>query len=82
MFDADGRLDEAYSSLDGVIWNLDARYLYYLHGPLARVELGENQVQGLDYAYTLQGWLKSLNPYKTHCHSFMLGLLRNVQPLP
>lgn len=32
-----------------------------MHGPLARVELGENQVQGLDYAYTLQGWLKGLN---------------------
>jgi len=61
LFDADGRLEEAYSSLDGVIWNLDARYVCYMHGPLARVELGENQVQGLDYAYTLQGWLKGLN---------------------
>jgi RHS repeat-associated protein len=42
---------------------LDAEYEYYLHGPLRRVELGdeENKVQGLDYAYTLQGWLKGLN---------------------
>jgi hypothetical protein len=23
--------------------------------------LGQNQVQGIDYAYTLQGWLKGVN---------------------
>jgi len=23
--------------------------------------LGQNQVQGLDYAYTIQGWLKGIN---------------------
>lgn len=28
---------------------------------MARVTLGEQQVQGLDYAYTLQGWLKGIN---------------------
>ncbi len=33
----------------------------YLHGPLARVEYGNNQVQGLDYAYTIQGWIKAVN---------------------
>lgn len=32
-----------------------------MHGPLARVELGENKVQGIDYAYTLQGWMKGIN---------------------
>jgi len=25
------------------------------------VELGEHKVQGLDYAYTLQGWMKGIN---------------------
>jgi RHS repeat-associated protein len=40
---------------------LDASYEYYHHGPLARTELGELKVQGLDYAYTLQGWLKGVN---------------------
>ena len=40
----------------------DAGYHYYLHGPLARMELGNDQlVQGVDYAYTLQGWLKEVN---------------------
>ncbi len=36
-------------------------YRYYLHGPLAREELGERKVQGIDYAYTLQGWLKGMS---------------------
>ncbi|GEP94445.1 hypothetical protein CCY01nite_07050 [Chitinophaga cymbidii] len=39
----------------------DAIYRYYLHGPLARVELGHEKLQGIDYAYTLQGWLKGIN---------------------
>ena len=30
-------------------------------GPLSRIELGNNQVQGIDYAYTLQGWIKGVN---------------------
>lgn len=30
----------------------------FLHfRPLARTVLGQNLVQGIDYAYTLQGWL-------------------------
>lgn len=32
----------------------------YLHGLMARMELEKNQVQGVDYAYTLQGWLKGV----------------------
>jgi RHS repeat-associated protein len=42
-------------------WSNDVKYFYYLHGPLARVELGDEKVQGIDYAYTLQGWLKGVN---------------------
>lgn len=41
-------------------WDLEAKYFYYAHGPLARTELG-NQLQGLDYIYNLQGWLKGVN---------------------
>jgi RHS repeat-associated protein len=39
------------------------RVNYYPHGPLARVEYGnyDNKVQGMDYAYTLQGWVKGIN---------------------
>lgn len=39
---------------------LEATYVYYLHGPLKRVELATN-LQGIDYVYTLQGELKSIN---------------------
>jgi hypothetical protein len=37
-----------------------AGYQYYLHGPLKRAEIGQDKIQGLDYAYTLQGWLREL----------------------
>gem|GEM_PF-3674828 len=60
-YDADNQLTLVQTSRDGVIWEEDAHYKYYLHGPLARIELGEDEVQGLDYAYTLQGWIKGMN---------------------
>lgn len=60
-YDADNRLVKAETSTDRWTWYTDAEYFYYPHGPLERVELGENNVQGLDYAYTLQGWLKGIN---------------------
>ena len=48
-------------SADGRIWERDARYFYYAHGPLARTELGDKSVQGTDNYYTLQGWLRGVN---------------------
>ncbi|MGB0175726.1 MAG: RHS repeat-associated core domain-containing protein [Owenweeksia sp.] len=60
-YDADNRITQVTTSKDGVIWDTDASYDYYHHGPLARTELGEFKVQGLDLAYTLNGWLKTLN---------------------
>ncbi len=60
-YDADNRLTNAYSSSDEIHWDQDAKYFYYPHGPLARVELGDEKVQGMDYAYTLQGWIKGVN---------------------
>jgi RHS repeat-associated protein len=60
-YDKDNRLIETSSSKDGVIWEREARYFYYIHGAVKRVELGDKQVQGTDYAYTLQGWLKGMN---------------------
>ncbi|MFM7021776.1 MAG: hypothetical protein ACKOXB_02275 [Flavobacteriales bacterium] len=52
---------EAQSSDDGIIWERQAKYDYFLHGPLARTEIGEDQVQGLDYTYTKHGWLAGMN---------------------
>jgi RHS repeat-associated protein len=61
QYDADNRLTLAETSTDSVIWDKDAEYKYYKHGPLARTLLGEHAVQGVDYAYTLHGWLKGVN---------------------
>ncbi len=60
-YDADNRITAAFTSRDNHIWNKDAAYFYHLHGPLARTEVGEHKVQGIDHAYTLQGWLKGVN---------------------
>lgn len=60
-YDEDNRLKDVYTSTDGVIWDRDASYEYRLDGVLARTELGEMNVQGCDMAYTLHGWLRSMN---------------------
>ena len=65
-YDADNRLTNVYTSADGYIYNEDAGYFYYPHGPLARTELGEQKVQGLDYYYTIHGWLKGINMPSQH----------------
>lgn len=60
-YDADNRLTLVRTSSNGILWDEDAHYIYYPHGPLARTEIGEDEIQGLDYAYTLQGWIKGMN---------------------
>lgn len=60
-YDAENRLVTAEISTDSLYWEHDAKYEYYRHGPLARMVLGQQNVQGVDYAYTLQGWLKGVN---------------------
>lgn len=77
QYDDDNKITEVYTSsfnhqnenitiktVEGnPLWTRDAKYYYYAHGPLARVEYGDvnNQVQGIDYAYTIQGWIKGVN---------------------
>ena len=61
-YDAENRITNVRTSTDSIEWQNDASYTYYRHGPLARVQLGDLQLQGMDYAYTVQGWLKSINP--------------------
>ncbi|HEY0609048.1 MAG TPA: RHS repeat-associated core domain-containing protein, partial [Chitinophaga sp.] len=60
-YDAENRITNVQTSHDSVYWENDAFYEYYKHGPLARAVIGQQQVQGLDYAYTLQGWIKGVN---------------------
>ncbi len=62
------RLARVYVKPYGQPAQLLATYTYYYHGGLKRVETG-NQLQGTDYVYTLQGWLKSIN-----------GLAQNQDP--
>ena len=61
QYDSDNRITEVETSRDGKIWENDASYFYYNHGPLARTEIGDKKVQGIDYAYTIQGWIKGVN---------------------
>lgn len=63
-YDDDNRITNVLTSKDGVIWDQDAKYFYYRHGPMARSELGDNKVQGTDYSYTLHGWIKGVNSDK------------------
>ncbi|WP_027420459.1 RHS repeat domain-containing protein [Crocinitomix catalasitica] len=61
VYDGDNRLKEVFTSSKGIIWDRDVNYEYREDGYLARTEIGEMKVQGMDYAYTLHGWLKTLN---------------------
>ena len=60
-YDASNRLIRAWTSEDNIEWEMDAKYFYYVHGSLSRVERGQDKVQGTDYAYTPQGWVKGAN---------------------
>lgn len=60
-YDDELRLTGVFTSRRGIIWETEAEYFYYKHGPLARTEIGGLKVQGLDYLYTLQGWIKGVN---------------------
>ncbi len=59
MFDFTQNKEAEFNSNND--WQEDALYYYYDHGPLARVEIGQNNLQGVDYYYNLQGWLKGVN---------------------
>lgn len=63
-YDAQNRLERVETSRNGTIWDRDAEYEYYAHGPLARVIIGHRAIQSVEYAYTLQGWLKAINGLK------------------
>ncbi len=72
-YDGENRITEVLTSRDKVYWEKDATYEYYKHGPLARAVLGQQQVQGIDYAYTIQGWLKGVNSSNLDANKDMGG---------
>ncbi|MEO0726877.1 MAG: RHS repeat-associated core domain-containing protein, partial [Bacteroidota bacterium] len=68
LYDEHNRLTDVYTSavninepFDDSFWEREVVYEYYPHGPLARTQHGQRNVQGCDYAYTLQGWIKGVN---------------------
>ncbi len=60
-YDLLNRLTEVYTTTNEVFYNREAHYYYFDYGPLARVEIGQQQVQGMDFAYTINGWIKGMN---------------------
>ena len=61
-YDARGYLTDVWTSRDSLYWTHDSRLLYYPTGWLRRRELGvDHYLQGMDYAYTAEGWLKAIN---------------------
>ncbi|GAA0876131.1 hypothetical protein GCM10009118_25410 [Wandonia haliotis] len=60
-YDALNRLTEVHSSTDAIHYHREAGYSYYDYGPLARKEIGSARVQGQDFMYTINGWLKGMN---------------------
>jgi len=60
-YDADMRIVDVKTSRDSVIWEKDASYTYFPHGPLRRIEVGQEKVSGIDHAYTIHGTLKGIN---------------------
>jgi RHS repeat-associated protein len=61
-YDADGRLMQvSTNTVDNFTTKtLQAKYIYYLHGPVKRVEIA-GTLQGIDYTYALDGKLKAIN---------------------
>ncbi len=72
-YDADNRITHVETSRDGIHFEKDAKYFYYQHGPLARVELGSQKVQAEDFAYTIQGWIKAVNGEEVNASTMMGG---------
>lgn len=61
-YDKLNRISEVYTSTDGGVHrSREAHYRYFDYGPVSRVEIGQHKVQGNDYTYTINGWLKGMN---------------------
>jgi RHS repeat-associated protein len=67
-YDAELRITDVYSGRDEIMLNTllfperEAHYDNYKHGPVARTTLGQLLVQKQDFAYTINSWLKAVNP--------------------
>ena len=62
QYDAENRLTDVETSRDKMVWEKIARFDYYKHGPLANTITGQQQIQSVTNAYTLDGWIKGTIP--------------------
>ncbi len=61
-YDALGRMDKVETSTNGSTWIKDAEYTSFLaDGQVSQLKLGNSAIQTVDYSYTVQGWLESIN---------------------
>jgi Bacterial toxin 23 len=60
-YNTDKKIVDVFTSKDGVIWDNDAHYSYFKHGPLQNTIIGQDKVQKVNFAYTIEGWLKGIN---------------------
>jgi RHS repeat-associated protein len=60
QYDGDNRIIQVATSTDDIVYTQEATYQYYAHGPLARINYGELNVETQDFAYTIQGWIKQV----------------------
>ena len=60
-YDGNNRLVKTLTSTDGIFKTKQARSFYRLDGVMAREEVGYDIVQGIDYAYSIHGWIKGVN---------------------
>jgi len=67
QYDGNGNLSSVSFSNNALGLVSLADYFYYNHGPIKRAVYKRNNsfIQGLDYVYTAQGWLKSINNSNT-----------------
>jgi RHS repeat-associated protein len=61
VYDEDNRINAVCTSTDNISWTKEGNYKYYLHGPLARAEIGQDKIQGVDFVYTIEGYMKTIN---------------------
>ncbi|MEL6392907.1 MAG: RHS repeat-associated core domain-containing protein, partial [Bacteroidota bacterium] len=66
-YDKTNRLSAVFTSEhetehpESALWKRDAAYSYYDHGPMRRMIFGQDRLQGVDYTYTIQGWIRGIN---------------------
>jgi len=60
-YDELGRLARVETSTNGTTWTKDAEYTHYADGQVKQAKLGQHPAQTVDYTYTVQGWLETIN---------------------